>query len=199
MTDSMLPGAAAAAEPRLDFETLFHDFYRPVLAFFRRRGLPPQEAEELAQETFLRAYRGQGSFRGDADPASWVFVIAANVFRNELRRRRAVRRQRFEVPLERSGGEADGELHPAAADPGRQEDALAARQELRAVAAGILSLPPRMRQIFELRMVQGRKYAEIAELMQVSIQTVKSQIHQARQRLVEVRERAGDGILGEPR
>lgn len=180
----------------MDLERLFREHFRSVVGFFVRKRFPDHEARELAQETFLRAHQGWRGFRREAKPRTWIYVIAANVYRNELRRRHADRRDGLEVPLEVNGhgGDDDQPLDrlAAAAVEGRQVERAVARQRIELLKEAIDGLPPRMRQIFLLRMYQGRKYDEIAHLMQISIQTVKSQIHQARQRLKKALEEADE-------
>lgn len=178
----------------MEFDRLFAEFYDSVVWFFRRHGFLEHEALDLAQETFLKVHQGAEGFRGDSDVKTWIYVIAANVYRNEIRRRRAQRRDAMTLSLDRpddpGGGSVSAERSTAVAVPGRQLEEVFARYELRRVVDLVPRLPPRMRRIFKLRMGQDRSYQEIAELMQVSIQTVKSQIHQARRRL--------EGLLGEP-
>jgi len=177
----------------VEFDRLFAEFYDSVVWFFRRHGFSEQEALDLAQETFLKVHQGAGGFRGDSDVKTWIYVIAANVYRNEIRRRRAQRRAATTLSLDQpedpEGPSFSPERSMAASVPGRQVEEVFARHELRRVIHLVPRLPPRMRQIFKLRMGQDRSYQEIAQLMQVSIQTVKSQIHQARRRL--------EGLLSE--
>lgn len=171
----------------VDLERLFQECFPAVVQFFVRKRFPTHEAQELAQETFLRAHQGSDAFRREAQPRTWIYVIAGNVYRNELRRRHAERRRAVEVPLETNGHDDDHgpplDRQAAASVDGRQWEHAVARDELQRLKELIRELPPRMQEIFLLRMAQDRKYSEIAELLGVSIQTVKSQIHQARQRL----------------
>jgi RNA polymerase sigma-70 factor (ECF subfamily) len=171
----------------VDLEGLFEEYFPAIVQFFLRKRFPPHVAQELAQETFLRAHQGRDGFRREAQPRTWLYVIAGNVYRNELRRRHAERRRAVEVSLDVNGRDeergAPMERQAAASVDGRQCEKAMARQRIELLKGAIRELPPRMRQIFLLRMVQGRKYDEIARLMKISIQTVKSQIHQARQRL----------------
>jgi RNA polymerase sigma-70 factor (ECF subfamily) len=122
------------------------------------------------------------SFRHDASVETWLFTIAANVWRNEVRSRTASKREGREVPLEglaESPGALSTELHEA-------DDPLAGLLEEE--RAGLLrealdELPAQMRRCLLLRLDQELKYREIAQVLQVSIETVKSQLFQARERL----------------
>jgi RNA polymerase sigma-70 factor (ECF subfamily) len=146
---------------------LFDRHYEEAFRFFIRRGFGKEEARDLAQETFLRALRGLESLRDPASARTWLFSIATNVLRNELRRRAAHKRNSEEESREI-----------------RQEDEDTLDQERRELlAAAVRGLPPQMRRALLLRFASNLKYREIAAVMQVSIDTVKSQLAQARARL----------------
>lgn len=167
---------------RLDkeFERVFERYYRPVSYFFARRGFSTDECHDLAQETFLRAYRRWDQCRRDQEKG-WIFTIAANLYRNTIRHRRAGKRDVQKQSL--SELESQG-LEPSSEDED-PADLLVEKQQHRFLVEAIEELPPRMRQVFLLRFQQGRKYKEIAQVMQISIQSVKSQLHQAKSRLRE--------------
>ena len=81
---------------RLDttFERMFERYYRPVSYYFARRGFSKDESHDLAQETFLRAYKRWEHYRHERDSEkAWLFTIAANLYRNTLRKRGARKRQ----------------------------------------------------------------------------------------------------------
>jgi RNA polymerase sigma factor (sigma-70 family) len=166
------------------FDPLFDRYYRSVVYFFARRGVAAEECHDHAQETFLRVYMGMERLR-DADAArSYLFTTAANLWRNEIRNHQAAKRRGTEVALDEST------LSPR---PGTRGDSLAlplgsaiAHERAKLVRAALERLPPRMRRCVLLRLDQDLKYREIAVIMQVSVDTVKAQLHQARQRLEEI-------------
>ena len=165
------------------FERIFERYYRPVSYYFARRGFSPDECHDLAQETFLRAYRRWEHYRRDDErEKGWIFTIAANLYRNTLRDRRAQKRDVQKRSL--------SELEEQGLEPVDEDDDPAAladlNQQRRLVVEGLRKLPPRMRQCFLLRYRQGRKYREIADVMQISIQSVRSQLHLATTRLREM-------------
>lgn len=167
-----------------DFEQLFQRYYRPVYAFFARRGFPPADCEDLTHEAFLRVYRSWGALRREDALEAWILRIAANVWKNELRRRAAGKREGTEVELHEDQVAAGGA--GAGAGAGWRRDpfaALSSSEEVARIEAALARLPPRMRRCILLR-AQDMKYREIADLLRLSIETVKSQIHQARQRLL---------------
>ncbi len=193
MSDPAEPGAPAggAGPPGLDREGLFRRNYRKVYYRFLGWKTGPDEAEDLAQETFLRAYRGISDYRADASESTWLFEIAHNVFKNYLRDKKAKKRDAPEISLDAntSGEEKDG---PALELPDPDPlplDLLLDAEILRRLRQAVAKLPTQRRQAVELRL-QGLQYNEIAPLMGLSIETVKSHLHQAREAL---RKELGDG------
>jgi len=146
------------------------------------------DAAEAAQEAFLKAYRALDSFRGDSAFYTWLFRITINVVRSRLRYQ-AVRPSPRSLD-DRPATEADGERHPLAADlkadvadPAEE----ASREERRRlVERGLQQLDADQRMMIVLRDMEGRHYAEIAELLECPRGTVKSRIHRARMALKEI-------------
>ena len=124
-----------------------------------------EAADEAAQETFVRAWRSLGQFRGDARLATWLVRIALNVSRT------LVAAKRPEGPLEAAGELADPSVSPEAA----AETAEAGLRVRRAVAA----LPPRQREVVLLKVFSGMTYDEVAASMDLSVGAVKAHFHQA--------------------
>jgi RNA polymerase sigma-70 factor (ECF subfamily) len=140
---------------------------------------------DLTQETFLRAYRGIAKLRGDSDFGFWLFHIAHNIWRNELRTRSADKRQGFEVPLNNdSPSSPDMASSPASPELDPLSELLHGESAER-LRKALDTLPPQMRRCVLLRVHQDLKYREIAALMGVSIETVKSHLYQARQQLLQ--------------
>jgi len=133
------------------------------------------EAEDLAQEVFLRAYRGLGTFRGGSTFRTWLYRIVHNVSASYFARKKALKRSAQVLSLD--SGEA--REPPARADcdsRGRTEAG-----ELREVVKkAIRALPEDMRELVVLRDVEDRSYEEISESTGLPIGTVKSRIHRGR-------------------
>jgi RNA polymerase sigma-70 factor (ECF subfamily) len=151
------------------------------------------KAEDVAQETFIRVHRNAARYRSIAKFSTWIYTIALNVARNELRN---TKRKRL-VSLDAFGADADAEPStyeiPDESAPPDQE---AENKQLRGIfEAAIRRLPARYREVFVLRDVDDLSYEEIAEILRVPKGTVKSRINRARQRFRELVE----PILGETR
>ncbi len=148
-----------------------------------------EDALDVAQDTFVRAYRGIDGFRAEARFSTWVYGIALNLARNRLRDRTRRGRDRG-VSLDSLEADAPGAV-PAAttADCPR---AVAERGELEtALAACLEHLPETLRGAFALRVFEGLAYDEIADAMECPRGTVKSRLNDARRRLAECLERRG--------
>ena len=171
------------------FHRIFRKHYRLVFAFFTKKRFSTEEAQDLTQETFLRIYKSMGTFRGDSSFETWLFQVTANVYRNTVRSRSTQKRAAEEVALDEDAADGqEGAWTWEARGSGQLADVLA-DERARLLHAALEELPPQMRRCVYLRVDQDLKYREIAELMGVSIDTVKAHLFQARQIL---REKLGD-------
>ncbi|HET8947440.1 MAG TPA: sigma-70 family RNA polymerase sigma factor [Candidatus Polarisedimenticolia bacterium] len=192
--------AQAQAGDRAAFETLVRMHDRSVLRLALRLMRTEDEARDIYQESFLKAYRSLGQFRGDASFGTWLQRIVSTVCLDHLRRRAA---QPEAVPFEgatRGGREARdasagtvSSFEPPDDHPDRDpERALARREIRRRIAAALASLPARERMVFVLRHDQGMRLRVIADLLGTTEDTVKNCLFRAHRHL---REALGD--LGE--
>ncbi len=168
------------------FQQLFRRYFPAAVHFFVRRGLARNDAEDLAQEVLLRVYRKVGTFRREASFETWLFQILTNVWKNALRRRATLEGRSEKIPLdlvaERLGDEPRAviELQDGAQTP---LDRIMADERTRLLLEAVDQLPPRMRQCMLLRVGQGLKYREIAEIMGVGVSSVKTHLGTAYERL----------------
>ena len=176
-----------ASDPDEVFDRIFLAYYRPVYYFFLGRGLPAEESRDLAQETFLRVHKSLHDFRGESRFETWLYQIAGNLFRNTLRSQSTLKRDAPEVSLddvvERHAEEQGSNgpiLDSKAAGP---LDTVLAAERAEVLRVALDGLPKQMRRCVTLRVDRDLKYREIAELMQISIETVKAHLYQARQQL----------------
>jgi len=144
----------------------------------------------LAQETFLRFFKSEQTVQQKEAPSHYLKVIAANLWRNTLRENSAGKREGKVVPLE--AAELTNDQTPTALD------SLISQEQKQALQDAIRELPPRMRHCMVMRVYQGLKYREIAAVLRLNVQTVKSQLSQAKARLKERLSRYFDtGVLEE--
>ena len=161
---------------------IFELYYPWVRRFFGRLGHTPQDCEDLAQETFSQVFERIGSFRHDGSFKSWFFAVASNLHRNEYRRRHREKRSAPEVSIDTSR-DADVSPPEPASPEAPPDRALYTRERREALVRAMEGLPPQMRQVLALRVDQDLKYREIAAVLQISVETVKAHLFQARQRL----------------
>lgn len=168
------------------FHLLFCSYYGQVYRFFLRKGVSGEDAPDLTQEVFLAVYKRLGTLQHEEQVQAWLFTIARNVFLNELGRRHAKKREAAQVIPTEAGEECE----PAGMDVFPAKDAsvferLLNDEKLARLAEAMQSLPVKMRRCLELRIREESSYEEIALVMDISINTVKAHLHQAREILKE--------------
>lgn len=174
---------------RLLVERHQHHVYRLAL---RLAGGDPERAEDLAQEAFLRAYRGLAGFAFDAKFGTWLHRVTVNVAVSERRRAVAAKRG-MAVSLDAPRGDED-EPRTQVAAPGRGPAGEVVGEEVRrAVMAAVESLDPELRVLVVLVNLEGHTYESAAAILEIPVGTVRSRLHRARavleQRLHKVLER----------
>lgn len=158
------------------FEALVRAHEATVYRLALRQLGSREDAEDAAQEVFLKAYTSIRNFRGDSKLSVWLYRITCNVCTDALRRRRET------VSLSQETEEGSGELEL----PDQRFDpvALAEQSDLRTrIAAALERLPAGARQILLLRELGGASYEEIAGILSLDLGTVKSRIFRARKKL----------------
>ena len=161
------------------FEDLVTEHEKGVYAIAQRMTGNAEDAADMTQETFIKAYNSLSSFRGDSKFSVWLYRIATNVCLDFLRSRS--RKPTVSLSVEDDAGE---ETQMDIADESQSPEQLLERGLTRdAVRRGLKSLSPEYRQILLLREIQGLSYEEIAEALALEVGTVKSRIFRARKRL----------------
>ena len=160
------------------FEELVMTYQHRVFGVALRMLGNAAEAEEVAQEAFVRAHRALGDFRGDAKLSTWLYAITSRLCLNRL--------ATGERRLTRQGEEALLRL----SDAGPRPDAALERRELEsALGRAIAELPEDRRIVVVLRDIEGLSYEEIAQVLEIELGTVRSRLHRARADLKEKLER----------
>ncbi len=163
------------------FELLVVKYQRRIQRLIGRMVRDTDLVEDIAQETFIRAYRALHQFRGDAQFYTWLYRIAVNTakkFLLELKRDPLVTEAAF-----RSGDEEDETSRPGNEPTTDEtpESVLAANEIVQAVNAAMEALPEDLRQAVTLREIEGLSYEDIAAAMDCPIGTVRSRIFRARE------------------
>lgn len=156
-------------------EKLLERHQAQVYRFGMKMCRDPEDAKDVLQDTLLAMARGVRDFRGASSISTWLYTIARSFC---IKKRR---KSKFAPEEERS---LDTEMGPEAArlaDPAKSPDeALAGRQVEHALEAAIGALDPMYREVLLLRDVEGLTAPEVAEVLGVSVQAVKSRLHRAR-------------------
>ena len=164
------------------YEALIQRYEKPVYNLISRLVDDPADAADAAQEVFLKVFRKVGWFRGQSSLKTWIYRIAINEARNQ--RRWFGRHRQREVGLEPSPGEASGGYANWLEDQQPSPFDIALDHETRAMIEDALNqVSPAFRAALVLREIEGLSYEEIAEILEVSLGTVKSRILRGREAL----------------
>jgi RNA polymerase sigma-70 factor (ECF subfamily) len=164
---------ARRPEAGQSFDALVGEYRKPLYRFVLRNIGNPADAEDIAQQTFLEAYRALASFRGESELSTWLYGIAMNLVRNYLNRApHRVRRYEPDCVLDTLPADVDG------------PEVLIQRMELTTrLYAQVECLSDDLKQIFLLVAIEGRSYEEAAEMLDIPIGTVRSRLFRAREAL----------------
>ena len=175
------------------FDALVLKYQHKVVKLVMRYVRNPAEAEDVAQEAFIKAYRALPRFRGDSAFYTWLYRIAINTAKNAAASRG---RSPIEYELDRGDGEESPEVQARMKDTATPE-ALALTEEIRSIVnAAIESLPEDLRTAIVLRELEGLSYEEIAVTMACPVGTVRSRIFRAREAIDARLKEVFDGGLG---
>ncbi len=163
------------------YEILIDRFETPVFNIVSRLMDDPADAADVVQEVFLKIFRNIASFRQDSSLKTWIYRIAVNEARNH--RRWFSRHRKQEVGLESEYEEMQG-YQDWLSDPGRSPFETALDHETRElIEQALAQVNPRFRAALVLREIEGLSYEEIAEVLEISLGTVKSRILRGRDAL----------------
>ena len=171
-------GTAAQKIAAEDFDGIVRRHQRRVHRFLLMLLRDPEEADNLTQECFLRAYQNLSSFRGESSLETWLLRIAANLARDHVRNRKTSFWKRL---LGLDGEADDSAVEHLSSGQASPEQILLAREDVRAVwdAAGQLS--QQQRAVFLLRFVEDMELNEIATALDLHVGSVKTHLFRALQ------------------
>lgn len=166
------------------FQVLMDRYVERLIYFVQRTIGDRSRAEDLVQEAFLRVYRHLHRYDPSRKFSTWLYTIAGNLAKNELRDRQRSPTVLFQVLRK----EDEGNGRPLEWEDERYlPDEMARRRDLeKIVEETVDELPSHHREVFALRELEGRTYEEIAELTGVKLGTVKSRLSRARDRFAEL-------------
>jgi RNA polymerase sigma-70 factor (ECF subfamily) len=181
----------AQAGSRTAFDVLVRQYDQAVLRLAMHLTGSEQDAQDIQQEAFLKAYRYLGNFRFECSFYTWIYRIVTNLCLDHLRRRKS-RREDQAVVIDSSGEEMDLLTNVsddrAGANPGRELDRKYLGQR---IMMALDELTPRERMVFELKHYQGLRLRTIGEMLNTTEETARNTLFRAtkklRARLAELR------------
>ncbi|MFN8034995.1 MAG: RNA polymerase sigma factor [Acidimicrobiia bacterium] len=178
----------ARSGDRRAFDELVRSTYVDTYTLAMRLTANEEDARDVVQETYLRAWKGIDRFRGDARFSTWLYRITANVAYTHIERRRRHRHDQLDELTEATAG-----LSAGGADAGFESSELADR-----LAAAVMALPTTLRTVLVLKDVYGLPHEAIAEDLAITETAAKVRLHRARKALrdavLEEREGAVDAV-----
>ena len=182
-SDAMLVQRTLAGEQKA-FEMLVIKYQRRVERLIGRMVRDVDLVPDIAQETFIRAYRALGQFRGDAQFYTWLYRIAVNTAKKqllELKRDPLIFQSQMKSGDDDETSSSERELNSGVADEATPEALLASKEIAQAVIAAMDDLPEELRMAITLREIEGLSYEEVAQALECPIGTVRSRIFRARE------------------
>ncbi|HPI74425.1 MAG TPA: sigma-70 family RNA polymerase sigma factor [bacterium] len=159
------------------FDAIVNRYKDQLLNFAYRFLNNPEEAEDVVQETFLRIFRNKHAYREIAKFSTWVYTIAGNLAKTELRKRK---RRKYLYLSDMGYDDKEYEIVDPSANTEKEVESVF--QE-KIIQRAIDELPPRFRQVILLVEIQELPYEEVSKIMRVPLGTVKSRVNRARQKL----------------
>jgi RNA polymerase sigma-70 factor, ECF subfamily len=166
------------------FSLLVRRWERSIYGLSLRMLGRDEDARDVCQETFLAAFRNLRKFRGDAKFSSWLYRIALNACNSRLRKHSAMAEQSIDQE------DGDGRMYEIA-DNGLEDlpERLQRDQRAKMVRKALQSLPAEMRQVIIMKEYEELTFAEIAEILQIPVSTVKSRVYTGLQQMAARLER----------
>lgn len=168
---------------RAAFEELVRQYDQPVLRLALNLTRSEQDAQDIFQEAFLKAYRNLGSFRFECSFYTWIYRIVTNLCLDHLRKKQ-VRKEEAPVAVDKQGVEYDRLERQADDRAGSNPEHDLMRRELgHKIGLALERLTPRERMVFELKHYQGLKLRTIGEMLNTTEDTAKNTLFRATQKL----------------
>jgi RNA polymerase sigma-70 factor (ECF subfamily) len=166
------------------FDQMVSRYWNRIYSMVNQLLRNPQDAEEVTQDAFIRAHRGLVNFRGDSAFSTWLYQIATNLARNRYWywwRRRRDKSVSIDAPVSGDNEMTLAEIIPAEVET--PDDITVTQEFVSRISQGMDRIGAKHREILILRNVKNLSYEEIAEILGISIGTVKSRIARARESL----------------
>lgn len=173
MTDQAILEKFANTESRnFAFNQLVRKYQQKIYWHIRKMVIDHDDADDLTQETFIKAWQSLENFRGDAQLFTWLYRIATNECLNFLNKKR----RRFFVPIH----DVEGELLEKLEESAGQSDSPLSGDEIQLkLQKALLTLPDKQRLVFNMKYFDDLKYEDISEITGTSVGALKASYHHA--------------------
>lgn len=185
-------GENAPPSLALQFEEAVKENYERIFNFVFFMAGDREEASDLTQETFVRAYAAFADFRGESTVGTWLSHIARNLTINRLRQKQVERRVHWQPSVDEDGEFEDWEevqarsgTTPVDRDSTDPLAHLEAQEVRKVVRDGVNELPPEYKEVILLRDMEGHSYLEMTQILGCSMEALKSRLFRARTSLRE--------------
>lgn len=161
------------------FEKLVTRYQSKIINYAARMLNDPEEAEDVAQEAFVKAYRSLDSFRGASSFSTWLYRIATNLCIDRVRKRKRSPQQAYSLdePLDKDEERGGRDVPDLSTEPTRQIEREELKQQVRQTVG---QMPDKLRSVLVMCDIQGMSYEDIAKVLECPIGTVKSRLFHAR-------------------
>ena len=161
------------------FEKLVTRYQGKIISYAARMLNDQDDAEDVAQEVFVKAYRSLDSFRGASSFSTWLYRIATNLCIDRVRKRKRSPQQAYSLdePLDKDEDSGGREVADFSMEPTKNVEREELRQQVRTTVA---EMPDKLRSVLVMCDIQGMPYEEIAKVLDCPIGTVKSRLFHAR-------------------
>jgi RNA polymerase sigma-70 factor (ECF subfamily) len=183
LTGTFSAGRCHFREEQLDAEELFDKYSNMVYNLALRLSGNSADAQDIAQDAFIKAIRGLGGLCDEASAEAWLYRITMNVWKNRVR---SEKRRFFWKTFSLDCGKDGEEDRPALQIKSPEmpvDEAMVKEDEKKSLEKALSQIDPQDRAILVLREINGRSYQEIAEIIGIALGTVKSRISRAREAL----------------
>ncbi len=183
-TEEIIRALRRGDEVEENYREIHNRYYSSIYRFFLYKGMKPEDARDLTQNTFFSVFTSIEDLRDESKFEGWLFKIALNVWRRHRERANAEKRKGQQIAIVPEGTEGEmeesGTITDLAAQGPSPQEAMLEKEKLALLHDALLELPEQCRRCTLLYVNSELKYHQIADLLGISPGTVKAHLHKAR-------------------